>query len=83
MCSYVLSHPASNFVTLWTVACKGPLEFFRKNTEWAVISPPGDLLDSGIEPHVSCIGKWISHWSHLGRAPAAPNSVLDILIFHS
>ena len=48
----VLSH-VRLFVTPWTVALQAPLsiEFFRQEY-WSGLpcSPPGDLLDPGIEP---------------------------------
>ena len=43
----------SDSVTLWTVACQAPLSMaFSRQEYWSGLpcSPPGDLLDPGIEP---------------------------------
>ena len=41
------------FVTLWAIACQAPLSMgFSRQEYWGglVRPPPGDLLDSGLEP---------------------------------
>ena len=48
----LLSH-VRLFATLWTAVCQAPLFIgFSRQEYWNVLpcSPPGDLLDSGIEP---------------------------------
>ena len=51
------------FAALWTLAHQAPLfvGFSRQERwSWLPFPPPGDLLDSGIEPvssYVSCIGR--------------------------
>ena len=57
----VLSY-AQLFVSLWTVVCQGPLSMgFPRQEYWSGLPfpTPGDLPNSGIEPCISYIGRWI------------------------
>ena len=58
------------FVTLWTVAHQAPLSMgFSWQEHWSglLCPPPGDLLNSGTEPHLFCLLYW-----QAGFLPLAP-----------
>ena len=54
-----------HFATVWSVACQAPLSLgFARQEYWSGLpfSAPGDLPDTGTEPHVpcdSCPVRWI------------------------
>ena len=57
------------FATLWTIAHQAPLRWgFSRQEQWSGLPcpPPGDLPNPGIEPYVSCIGRWV------GSLPLVP-----------
>ena len=69
------------FVTLWIVACQDPLSTgFSRQEYWNGLpcSPPGDLLDPGIEPTSPLTpawqadSLWLSHWGNLSLNVAVP-----------
>ena len=58
------------FVTLWTIAHQALLSMgFSRQEHWSGLPcpPPGDLPNSGIEPHLLCL----LHWQ-AGSLPLAP-----------
>ena len=68
--------PVQFFTTPWTVAHQTPLsmEFSRQEYCSVLPFPPlGDLPNSGMEPCVSCIGRWILYpcttWIYLNCLP--------------
>ena len=55
---------SNSFVTPWTVGHQAPLSMrFPRQESWSGLPfpSPGDLLDPGIETHISCIGRQILH----------------------
>ena len=72
------------FATLWTVACQTPLSILQARIlQWPACSPPGDLLDPGLEPvslmSPALAGRFFTEpW---GKPLKLFNVIIDMVIF--